>query len=65
MCAFLFTKWCIIKAGVTPVFVAAAAGHLEVVKYLVLEAKADPNQPTKVWRGVYDVWDHGVLVCLG
>jgi len=36
------------KSGATPVFQAAKNGHLDVVKYLVLEANADPNQPWKV-----------------
>ena len=64
MNCFLFAKWCAIKGGETPVHAAAYNGHLEVIKYLVTEAKADVNQPSKVWSGVYDVWDHGAIVCV-
>ena len=39
----------IIKSGSTPVKKAAANGHLDVVKFLVLEGKADPTKPLKVW----------------
>ena len=42
----------IIKSGATPVLMAAKHGHLDVVKYLVLEANADPNKPNKVWSRV-------------
>ena len=38
-----------VKSGATPVFVAAQNGHLNVVKFLVLEGKADPTKPLKVW----------------
>ena len=38
----------IIKTGTTPVGIAAKNGHLDVVKFLVLEANADPNKPSKV-----------------
>ena len=37
------------KSGATPVFVAAQNGYLDVVKFLVLEGKADPTKPLKVW----------------
>ena len=60
----MFAKWCAIKDGFTPVSIAAREGHLEVVKYLVTEAKVDANQPNKVWSGVYDGWDHGAFVCV-
>ena len=48
MCTSVSVNWCTIKDARTPLIVAAQEGHLEVVKYLVTEAKADPNQPTKV-----------------
>ena len=38
-----------IKEERTPVWSAAFYGHVDVVKFLVLEANADPNKPTKVW----------------
>ena len=60
----MFAKWCAIKGGETPVYVATKDGHLEVVKYLVTEANVDANQPDKVWSGAYDVWDHGAFVCV-
>ena len=37
-------------------------GRLDVVKYLVTEGKADPNQPTEVLSRAYDAWDIGVCV---
>ena len=43
-------------------FAAACKGHLEVVKYLVTEAKADVNQPDKVLSVTYDVLDHDIYV---
>ena len=39
----------IIKDGATPVKVAARNGHLDVVKFLVLEGNADPNKWDEVW----------------
>ena len=33
-------------------FAAAQKGKLDVVKFLVLEANADANQPTEVFRRV-------------
>ena len=39
----------IIKSGATPVSRAAQNGHLDVVKFLVVEAHADPNKWAKVW----------------
>ena len=42
-----------IKDEVTPALVAAQEGHLDVVKFLVLEANADPNQPDKVLRSTH------------
>ena len=39
----------IIKDGSTPVKNAAQFGHLDVVKFLVSEANADPNKWDKVW----------------
>ena len=39
----------ITKTGTTPVGAAAYYGHLDVVKFLVLEANADPDKPNKVW----------------
>ena len=38
-----------IKDERTPVWIAALKGHVDVVKFLVLEANADPNKPHKVW----------------
>ena len=38
------------KNEATPALVAAQEGHLSVLKFLVLEAHADPNQPDKVLR---------------
>ena len=37
-----------IKEERTPVWSAAFNGHVDVVKFLVLEANADPNKPEKV-----------------
>ena len=39
----------IIKGGATPVKMAAWKGHLDVVKFLVVEAHADPNKWDEVW----------------
>ena len=39
----------IIKNGTTPVKTAARFGHLNVVKFLVVEAHADPNKWDEVW----------------
>ena len=39
----------IIKGGATPVYRAAQFGHLDVVKFLVSEANADPNKWDEVW----------------
>ena len=54
-CLLLCTWWIgdggmmsIVKEQRTPVWSAAFRGHIDVVKFLVLEANADPNQPTKV-----------------
>ena len=38
-----------IKEERTPVLEAAFNGHVDVVKFLVSEANADPNKPNKVW----------------
>ena len=38
-----------IKEERTPVWVAAFNGHVDVVKFLVVEANADPNKPRMVW----------------
>ena len=38
-----------VKEERTPVWSAAFGGHVDVVKYLVLEADADPHKPNKVW----------------
>ena len=38
-----------IKTGTTPVGIAAYSGHLDVVKFLVLEAHADPTKGDEVW----------------
>ena len=45
---FMLAKWYAIKYRVTPLFFAAAAGHLKVVEYLLTEAKVNPNQANKV-----------------
>ena len=37
-----------IKDGSTPLLAAAFHGHLDMVKFLVLEANADPHQPDTV-----------------
>ena len=37
-----------IKDECTPVYIAARCGHLNVVKFLVLEANADPHKGNKV-----------------
>ena len=37
-----------IKDGFSPVSIAAFRGHLDVVKFLVIEANADPHQPDMV-----------------
>ena len=39
----------IIKDGATPVLMAARFGHLDVVKFLVVEAHVDPNKWDEVW----------------
>ena len=39
----------IIKIGATPVKIAAQQGHLDVVKFLVVEAHVDPNKWDEVW----------------
>ena len=49
MCTYVGGMISTIKTGATPVFVAAQKGHLNVVKFLVLEANADPNKWDKVW----------------
>ena len=41
-----------IKDGSTPVLKAACEGHLGVVKFLVIEAEADPHQSKQVWSRV-------------
>ena len=41
-----------IKDECTPVWVAAFDGHVDVVKFLVSEAKTDPNKPNKVLGSV-------------
>ena len=38
-----------VKEERTPVWNAAFRGHVDVVKYLVMEADADPHKPNKVW----------------
>ena len=47
----------IIKGGATPVYRAAKNGHLDVVKFLVLEANADPNKWDEVWSRAWCAWD--------
>ena len=54
MCVLLFVKSYAIKDGDTPLFIAAIKGHFNVVKYLVEEAKANPNQPNKVLSVIKD-----------
>ena len=38
-----------IKDEWTPVHIAARCGHINMVKFLVLEANADPHKGNKVW----------------
>ena len=38
-----------VKEERTPVWGAALNGHVDVVKFLVLEGNADPNKAHKVW----------------
>ena len=38
-----------VKKECTLVWAAAFYGHVDVVKFLVMEANADPNKPDKVW----------------
>ena len=64
MCFVLFSTWWTIQNGATPVCVAAQFGHLDVIKYLVTECKADPQQSTKVLSRAYGAWDLGVCVCV-
>ena len=55
MCAYLWIgdggMMSIIKNGRTPVYQASRNDHLDVVKFLVLEAHADPNKWDEVWSG--------------
>ena len=44
----MFVKSYVIKYGETPLFFAAREGHINVVKYLVREAKANPSQKNQV-----------------
>ena len=46
-----------IKEERTPVWSAAFNGRVDVVKFLVLEANADPNKPNKVWSRAWCTWD--------
>ena len=52
MCTYVGGIISTTKTGFTPVCVAAQEGHLNVVKFLVLEAHADPHMPNKVVRRV-------------
>ena len=65
VCASSFVKWYAIKDGSTPLLEAAKQGHVNVVEYLVTEAKANPNQPDQVLSVIHHVCDRGVCVCLG
>ena len=49
MCTYVGWMTSTVKTGCTPVFVAAQEGHINVVKFLVLEANADPHKGNKVW----------------
>ena len=39
-----------IKDGTTPLLAAALHGHLDVIKFLVIEANVDPHQQDTVWN---------------
>ena len=47
----------IVKGGWTPVSAASQNGHLEVVKFLVLEKNVDANKWDEVWSRAAWAWD--------
>ena len=53
-----------VKEEHTPVWNAAFNGHVDVVKFLVLEANADPNKPSKVWSSLKCVWTEYASLCV-
>ena len=44
VCVSMFVKSYLVKAGWTPLFVAAKNGHLNVVKCLMKETKVNPDK---------------------
>ena len=48
MCVSLFVKFYVTKVGWTPLFDAVNQGNINVVKYLVKEAKVNPSQTDMV-----------------
>ena len=62
VCVSPLVKWCAIKHGQTPLFVAAAEDHYKVVECLLTEARVNPNQAAQVLSVIKDVCDHGVCV---
>ena len=67
VCVSPLVKWYAIKQMYeqTPLLEAAQQGHVNVVEYLVTEAKANPNQPDEVLSVICDVCDRDVCVWLG
>ena len=56
MCFVLFFTWWTIQNGFILLWIAAQNGHLDVIKYLVTECKADAHLPQKA----NGAWDLGV-----
>ena len=64
MCTHVGGMISIIKDGTTPVHFAALEGRLDVVKFLILEANADPNKPKKVLGRVECAWEVSLCACV-